>query len=129
MTKITDLPIEIIRIIYEEYDGNYKYRNGKFIHQIPFERKIPIFYVPFPKIFKLGDNWMVYITLQQYNGYDDYSVVLIKQNYAHYCSSNCYCMNTNKGYIFCYLYKRKGMEDGYKNLRDIFYNNTTFIYK
>lgn len=64
MPKFTDLPIEILRIIYEEYEGNYKYRDGKFIPQIPLERKIPIFYVRIPKVYKVGNNWAVYITLQ-----------------------------------------------------------------
>ena len=34
MTKFTDLPIEILRIIYEEYDGNYKYRDGTFMQTV-----------------------------------------------------------------------------------------------
>lgn len=130
MTKFTDLPIDILRIIYEEYEGNYKYRYGKFIPQIPFERKIPIFYVPIPKIFKVGNNWILYITLQQYNGYDDYSIVLVKQNFTHYCINynSCIDCNCNNRNIFCYLYKQKGMGigNGCRNMRGLLYNNTTY---
>lgn len=128
MTKFTDLPIEILRIIYEEYEGNYKYRDGKFIPQIPFDRKIPIFYVPIPKIYKVGNYWAMYITLRDYNGYDDYSIILVKQNFTFSCG---YCIHCSQyiGELFCYLYKHKGMGDGCKKIhRNIVYNDTTFRY-
>ena len=129
MTKFTDLPIEILRIIYEEYDGNYKYRDGKFVPQITLERKIPIFYVRIPKIYKVGNNWAVYITLQDYNGYDDYSIILVKQNFTYSHSYCIYCRHRHIGDIYSFLYKRKGIDNGcQKTHRDIVYNDTTFRY-
>jgi len=126
MPKFTDLPIEILRIIYEEYDGNYKYRDGEFIPQIRFERKIPIFYVRIPKVYKVGNDWAVYITLQDYNGYDDYSLILVKQNFTFSYNYCIHCPNRNIGEIYSYLYKRKGMGDGCKKMhKDIVYNDTT----
>ena len=124
MPKFTDLPIEILRIIYEEYDGNYKYRDGEFIPQISFERKIPIFYVRIPKVFKVGNNWAVSITLQDYNGYDDYSIVLVKQNFIVDCMN---CRHRNIENIYSYIYKKKGMGYGCQKMnRNLVYNDTTF---
>lgn len=124
MPKFTDLPIEILRIIYEEYEGNYKYRDGEFVPQIPFERKIPIFYVRIPKVFKIGNNWAVSITLQDYNGYDNYSLILVKQNFIVDCMN---CRHQNFGDIFSYIYKKKGMGNGCQKMnRNLVYNDTTF---
>jgi len=129
MTKFTDLPIEILRIIYEEYAGNYKYRDGTFVPQIPFERKIPTFYIPIPKVVKVGNNWAMYITLQDYNGYDNYSLILVKQNFIFPYDDCIHCMNQNMEDMICYLYKRNGM--GYacqKKNRGILFNETTYRY-
>jgi hypothetical protein len=126
MTKFTDLPIEILRIIYEEYEGNYKYRDGTFVPQIPFERKIPLFYIPIPKVTIIGNNWAMYITLQDYNGYDDYSVILVKQNFTFPHDACIDCRNRRSEDMICYLYKRNGMIQ--KMNRGIVYNDTTFRY-
>jgi len=127
MTKFTDLPIEILRIIYEEYEGNYKYRDGAFVPQITLERKIPIFYVRMPKVYKVGKQWVVYIPLRDYNGYDNYSVLLVKQNYTFYCENCIYCKRQDVGEIYSYLYKHRGM--GYPKIhRDVVYNYSTVRY-
>ena len=127
MTKFTDLPIEILRIIYEEYEGNYKYRDGEFVPQITLERKIPIFYVRMPKVYKVGKQWVIYITLRDYNGYDNYSVLLVKQNFTFYCDNCIYCRHQDVGEIYSYLYKHRGMGCP-KIHRDVVYNYSTVRY-
>jgi hypothetical protein len=121
MTKFTDLPMDVQRIIYD-YEGNYKYRNGEFIPQIPLGRKIPIFYVPVPKVFNIGVGklWKMCITLRDYNGYDNYSIILVKQNFTH----PCICINKSRiiEEIYSYFYKKQGMGIPKKS---IIYNDTT----
>jgi hypothetical protein len=98
MISFQDIPFELIRIIYEEFVGDYKYRNNTFVKQITTEMKIPLWYLPVPKITKENNLWKTTIILLPYNGYDDIEIKIIKQNFKI-----DYCKNSNEiiYYSFC----------------------------
>jgi hypothetical protein len=103
MISFQDIPFVLIRIIYEEFVGDYKFRKNKFVKQITTEMKIPLWYLPIPKCIREDEIWKTTIILLPYNGYDEIELKIIKQNYKW-----LYCKNNNE--MICYsVYKRKGM--------------------
>lgn len=102
MISFQDIPFELVRIIYEEFVGDYKYRKDTFVKQITTEMKIPLWYLPIPKCIRENDIWKTTIILLPYNGYDDIELKIIKQNYKSY-----WCNNENNNEIIYYSFCKK----------------------
>jgi hypothetical protein len=83
------LPIELIRIIYEEYLQTYKFRENEFVKQITTEMKIPLWYIPIQRISKDNICWTNSITLFPYNGVDNVELKIIKQIETRNRCKNC----------------------------------------
>ena len=98
------LPIELIRVIYEEYLQTYKYRNKEFVKQIPMEMKIPLWYIPIQKISIENNYWTNSITLVPYNGFDNVELKIIKQIETRHkckCAHHPFQDKTIITYSFC----------------------------
>lgn len=87
------LPIELIRVIYEEYLQMYKYRNNEFVKQIPMEMKIPLWYIPMQKISTENNFWTNSVTLIPYNGFDNVELKIIKQIQTK--NNRCHCVRVH----------------------------------
>ena len=95
------LPIELIRIIYEEYLQTYKYRENEFVKQISMEMKIPLWYIPIQRISKDNIYWTNSVILFPYNGVDNVELKIIKQIQT---DNKCKCLQRKNDTIITYSF-------------------------